>query len=247
MTLLIDIGNTRVKFATWDGVTLRSADALPVDMEAIDNVLVCSVGPVHPEIEDAIKGKQIRRLTWQTPEAREIITNMPQGLGSDRIAADIGAINSPLVVIDNDDDVMPRDEKTATVLVVDAGTCVTFDVLRVSEDRVDGEDVRVAEILGGSISPGVRMRLASMHEHTIALPLMSENGETPVLGADTETAMRSGAALGMQYEIEGYIRAMRGRFPDLYVFMTGGGCISEPDSTVDPDLVFKGLLKIYNL
>lgn len=246
MTLLIDIGNTRVKFALWDGENLTPISAMPSDMDDIDNVLISCVGPEHPEIEAAIKDKQIRRLTWQTPEARNIITNMPLGLGSDRIANDIGAINSPEVIIDNDDDVLPMDEKAVHVLVIDAGTCVTFDVLSVREERIDGEVVRVAEIIGGSISPGITLRLESMHEHTRALPLITQEGSTPLLGTDTETAMRSGAVLGMRYEIEGYIRAIREKIPDIKIFMTGGNGITEPDVTVDPYLMFKGLLKTYN-
>ena len=46
------------------------------------------------------------------------------------------------------------------------------------------------------------------------------------MGYDTETAIRSGVLRGMKYEIEGYIRSMRRKYPELVIFLTGGDKIN---------------------
>ena len=126
-----------------------------------------------------------------------------------------------------------------TLLIIDAGTCLTFDVI--------GRD---GTILGGAISPGINLRLKAMHEHTAALPLLDAEGEHPILGYDTPTSMRSGAINGIRWEIEGYIRTMQKMYPDLHVFMTGGDDMEFPEDlqhiiTREPLLVQKGLLAAF--
>mgnify|MGYP000136417762 FL=1 len=87
----------------------------------------------------------------------------PETLGLDRIAAVVGAV-------------MQCPDKA--VLIVDAGTCVTYALL-----TADGT------FAGGNIAPGIRLRLRAMHEHTGKLPLIDDAGETPEIGFSTETAM----------------------------------------------------------
>ena len=50
------------------------------------------------------------------------------------------------------------------VLVIDAGTCITYDFL--NSDN---------EYLGGAISPGLSMRYKSLHTFTDKLPLLEAN------------------------------------------------------------------------
>jgi type III pantothenate kinase len=85
-----------------------------------------------------------------------------------------------------------------------------------------------------------------MHEHTAVLPLVSTEGELPDFGYDTITALRSGAANGVKYEIEGYIRMCLTHFPNLKVYYTGGDQLSFSDDvapyiTFDSQLVLRGL------
>ena len=124
------------------------------------------------------------------------------------------------------------------VLIVDAGTCVTYDLL-----TADGT------FAGGNIAPGIRLRLRAMHEHTGKLPLIDDAGETPEIGFSTETAMRAGAVLGVAYEIEGYIARLNKVYPDLFVFLTGGDALKlaakiKSRIFVDENLVLTGLNRI---
>lgn len=136
-------------------------------------------------------------LLWLDSQTRlPIPTTFPESMGSDRIAAIAGAMAL---------------EPGKPLLIVDAGTCVTYEFI---DDN--------GTYLGGNIAPGLRLRMLAMHEHTALLPLVDVKGEVPEIGYDTDTAMRAGAVLGLKHEIEGYIRHFRSQHPELKVFLTGG-------------------------
>lgn len=224
MHILLDIGNTRMKTSIADADGIKPIDAWEEYIDKADDVLVSNVAG-----QDALPGillgnPKCKVLTRDSDEARAWLKNIPSGMGADRVAADIGARS---IYADR------------PLLVIDAGTCITFDVI-----DTDGT------ILGGAISPGIHLRLKAMHEHTAALPLLGIDGEHPVMGYNTETAMRSGAINGVRWEIEGYIRHILALSPQLHVFFTGGDSTQFPLDlqqiiTVDPLLVQRGLLAAF--
>ena len=161
-----------------------------------------------------------------SPDTPVPITNRyrtPETLGSDRLAAVIGASS-----------LKPGKD----LLIIDAGTCITYEVI----------DAR-GNYWGGNIAPGMQMRLRALHEFTARLPLIEAEGEVPGMGYNTETAIRSGVLRGMKYEIEGYIKSMRSKFPHLLVFLTGGDHINFDTNIkniifTDKYIVPRGLNKI---
>lgn len=224
MYILLDIGNTRLKASTADSNSIYPNENWLDFTDIAEEILVSNVAGSDALPKEVARSPKCKFLTWQSPEAREWLKDIPAGLGADRVAADIGARS-----------MMPEH----TLLIIDAGTCLTFDVI--------GRD---GTILGGAISPGINLRLRAMHEHTAALPLLDAEGEHPVLGYDTPTSMRSGAINGIRWEIEGYIRTMQKLYPDLHVFMTGGDDMEFPEDlqhiiTREPLLVQKGLLAAF--
>ena len=224
MYILLDIGNTRLKASTADCNSIYPNENWLDFTDIAEEILVSNVAGSDALPKEVARSPKCKFLTWQSPEAREWLKDIPAGLGADRVAADIGARS-----------MMPEH----TLLIIDAGTCLTFDVI--------GRD---GTILGGAISPGINLRLRAMHEHTAALPLLDAEGEHPVLGYDTPTSMRSGARNGIRWEIEGYIRTMQKMYPDLHVFMTGGDDMEFPEDlqhiiTREPLLVQKGLLAAF--
>lgn len=224
MYILLDIGNTRLKASTADCNSIYPNENWLDFTDIAEEILVSNVAGSDALPKEVARSPKCKFLTWQSPEAREWLKDIPAGLGADRVAADIGARS-----------MMPEH----TLLIIDAGTCLTFDVI--------GRD---GTILGGAISPGINLRLRAMHEHTAALPLLDAEGEHPVLGYDTPTSMRSGAINGIRWEIEGYIRTMQKLYPDLHVFMTGGDDMEFPEDlqhliTREPLLVQKGLLAAF--
>lgn len=232
MTLLLDFGNTRVKAAVWDGTTLETVfsgrytpDGLKdaVRMTDAEGGMWCAVHPLEKETERWLLSKGLSPLRWDTPVPIRNSYSTPQTLGMDRLAAAVGAWS-----------MKPGHD----LLIVDAGTAITYDF--VSADGV---------YRGGNIAPGVDMRFKSLHEHTGALPMVDRNGDIPVFGSDTYTAIRSGVMVGVRHELEGYIEELGSLYPSLLVFLTGGDAESfdikaKSTTFAVPGLVLRGLARI---
>jgi type III pantothenate kinase len=78
---------------------------------------------------------------------------------------------------------------------------------------------------------------------------VAAEGESPAWGNSTETAIRTGVVKGMEYEIAGYIKDVKGKYPNLLVFLTGGDKFSFDEKIksiifADRFLVLKGLNRI---
>jgi type III pantothenate kinase len=126
-------------------------------------------------------------------------------------------------------------------LVIDAGTCITYDYVDAG-----------GNYYGGSISPGLNMRYQAMHNYTSALPLVNaDDNFSQMFGTDTQSAMQSGVQNGLKYEIEGFINSYRDGKPQLNILLTGGdgiffdtvlkNSIFAPYIKNEPYLVLKGL------
>ena len=221
MILLADFGNTRVKAAVLENGTLRHVENM-MDVD-VDGGMWCSVHPLDPKVEEWMTAHGMKRLTADIPTPLKIAYSSPETLGMDRLAAAVGAWS-----------LKPGHD----LLVVDAGTAVTYDF--VSSDGT---------YKGGNIAPGISLRLSSLHEHTGALPLVSAKGDIPMFGTDTETAIRSGVVNGLRHELDGYIAEICSIYPSLLVFLTGGDAeifdIKAKSSIFAiPDLVLLGLARI---
>ena len=102
---------------------------------------------------------------------------------------------------------------------------------------------------GGNITSGLQMRLKALHAFTARLPLIDSEGDVPEIGYNTETAIRAGVIQGIKFEIEGYIKHFKEKYPDLLVFLTGGDNFNF-DSTIksiifaDKFIVPRGLNRI---
>ncbi|MGB8374634.1 MAG: type III pantothenate kinase, partial [Salegentibacter sp.] len=97
------------------------------------------------------------------------------------------------------------------VLVIDAGTCVTYDFKSERE-----------EYLGGAISPGLSMRFRALHEFTSKLPLVAPEEKTELEGSSTEESINTGVLMGLRLEIDGMIDSYREKKKFLTVILTGG-------------------------
>ena len=232
MILLLDFGNTRVKAAVYDGGAVQSIYSGPVDTaslcdavegKGISGGLWCSVHPLPDDIILWMSGLGLSALTYKTPVPIVNSYSNPQTLGMDRLAAAVGAWS-----------MNPGHD----MLVIDAGTALTIDFI--SADGV---------YHGGNIAPGIELRFKALHEHTGALPLVSAQGDAPMFGYDTESAIRSGVLRGIRNEVNGYIEEMGGVYPSLLVFLTGGDAeffdIKGKSTTFAvTELVLEGLARI---
>lgn len=128
-------------------------------------------------------------------------------------------------------------------LMIDAGTCVTYDYVKggvfgndnrnvmesgsiENKSRIDTSEAPV--YFGGAISPGLRLRYKAMSDYTDALPLLDvgleDSGmfEIGDIGKHTVEAMNSGVMMGFVDEISGRIDRFKEKFVDSQVFLTGG-------------------------
>lgn len=239
MILTIDIGNTSAKYAVMnkEGEMLHfyrlSTDwenafsEITKEYGKISKVFISNVAGPQAGLEAALAKRNLKGdwLTWDCDTAKKWLSNIPEGFGADRVAADIGAIAAA-----------PK----SNLLVVDCGTCITYDVLDSNH-----------KVLGGSISAGVALRLKAMHDYTAALPLLKPEGFAPVVGTEIEGAMRGVTVNGVRWEIEGYAREMLVQTPDIKLFRTGGvPLVFSPEiekfTIHDPYLVLKGLWHAFN-
>lgn len=210
MNLIIDIGNTCVKLACFDDeniiecVRVDRSDARSGLLDFCNKYhfkrgiysTVASLDSTFVSLLDELSFPVMKLVSGKTlvPVKNHYAT--PLTLGADRLAAVVGAN-------------FLRPE--CNILVIDIGTCITFDFI---------SSKGVYE--GGNISLGPTMRFLALHEHTAMLPLIERKGCVKMLGDTTETAIRSGVVQGIKYEIEGYVSAFLEKYPDLFVYLTGG-------------------------
>ena len=206
MNLIIDIGNTLCKYYVFeDGHLQNSHHEESHALQWLDTLteqpaaaIISSVVDLHEEAEKRLGrlGCPLVRFTSLTPTPLRNLYRTPETLGSDRLAAAVGAWTQ---------------RPGHAMLIVDAGSCVTYDFVNAR-----------GEYLGGNIAPGIHARLRAIDDYFPRLPLVDAEGDLPELGYDTPTAIRAGVIRGMQHEFEGYIKAFRRKYPSLLVFLTGG-------------------------
>lgn len=238
--LVIDIGNSRAKLAIFQGSQLQEQWIWP-QWEIKDfSTLATNQNPSFIILSNVAgkKGDEIAacfqqspffiNLTARTPLPIVNAYETPETLGKDRLAAVVGAW-----------ELYPNQHS----LVVDAGTCITYDLL-------DAEGV----YRGGNIAPGLQMRLRAMHEFTASLPLVAIKDIDQWVGYSTESAIRNGALLGAILEIQAFSDWRRQQIDQLNVILTGGDAVYFAKNWkrkifVHPNLVLIGLNKIldYNV
>ncbi len=194
MNLTLDIGNTAVKWAAFEGRTLvEHGYGLPTDkLTEAEAVLACASG----QMPDT--AYEIPLLSAETPLPIRLDYKTPNTLGPDRIAAACGAW------------ALHRGEAS---LVIDAGTCITVDFL-----GADGV------YHGGAIMPGIAMKLKALHTFTAKLPLLDTDtvGHAPVLGRSTEESILAGTLGATMLALAGFVALYRQKAPGLNVLLTGG-------------------------
>lgn len=235
MNLIIDIGNSTCKLAVFHQgemiEVLRCSHhfqtelTMLCDKHPIRQGIISSVISLNDEIHSLIHSCPfpILEFNYKTPIPIKNLYQTPETLGMDRLAAVIAAQH-----------IHPNRQ----ILIIDAGTCITYDIID-----------ELGQYHGGNISPGMEMRLKSLHTFTDKLPKVQANGEIPQYGYSTETAIRAGVIRGIEYEMSGYIRQLQKNYPELLVFLTGGNEFSfetNLKNTIFADgfLVLKGLNRI---
>ena len=242
--LVIDIGNTYSKIAVFKHKELVHYQRLKVlsepiliniiDQFEVKNVTVSSVKQNISDLSSFLKQKA-NYISFTTAITADIKNNYQSidTLGLDRWAKVIAAHC-----------LYPSE----ACLMIDAGTCLTYDVLTAE-----------SEYFGGSISLGINMRFTALNHYTGRLPLVNWNKQEEIIpeGTNTENALKNGVLQGVINEIEGFIALENKKNKDLKVILTGGDAdflnkqlknsIFANQIKYDQYLVLKGLNEVITL
>jgi type III pantothenate kinase len=235
MNLIIDAGNTRVKLAVFEKD--RLVEVVFIDLEFVFleikkivkkyRITVGILSNVSFISEDKMQKLQklvnLLILSSSTDVPFINLYETPETLGVDRIALVAAAVNK---------------FTKKNVLIIDAGTCITFDFVN---DQ--------SEYLGGAISPGIEMRYKALHNFTIKLPSLTKKTVQNFIGNNTNESINSGVVNGVIKELEGVIYQYKKKYPDLTVVLTGGDTnflSKQLKSSIfaNPNFLLEGLNKI---
>ncbi|WP_298763252.1 type III pantothenate kinase [uncultured Polaribacter sp.] len=208
MNLAVDIGNTRVKVAVFkedklvDFVVFEKKIIIS-EIKKIAKKYIISVGIISNVAsvseKKMIQLKKIINFHVISHESQIPFINLyktPKTLGIDRIALVAAAV---------------KQYPNKNVLIIDAGTCITFDFVNTKK-----------EYLGGAISPGIKLRYKSLNAFTANLPLISNLELENLTGKNTYESIVSGVLNGVVAEIDGLIFRYKQKYLDLTVVLTGG-------------------------
>ncbi len=207
-SLVFDIGNTFSKVAVFKEQNMLWTK----HYRQITEILLIKILIKFKPETAIISSVQNKIFLWETTLEKQLNTirfhyqmaksiknyyEFPENLGLDRLAAIVGARF-----------LYPKNSN----LVIDAGTCVTYDA-------VDEH----GNYHGGSISPGLKMRFKSLKHYTKKLPLIeAELYFNKNTGSNTNEAILSGVQNGLCFEAEGFINKQMQQHPSTNILLTGG-------------------------
>lgn len=205
--LLIEIGNTALKAAYSDGMTLgktfryQGEKVMDFIMDLLSKekpevTVIASVYGISSSDAEMLRTATKELLVLDRDHPEELIRNsLPACLTYDRAASIIAARYL---------------FRGKGCTIVDFGTTLTVDVTD-SEGRY----------MEGIISPGCRTRFKALNRYSRELPLLDSPEIKEFSPLSTEGSMVKGVVSGMVFEIEGYLST----HPDHMVVFTGGDAI----------------------
>jgi type III pantothenate kinase len=250
MLLAVDVGNTNVTLALFEGERLvadwrvtshreRTADEIAVELrqlfslrgfelDVVSGVVISSVVPnLNPALIEASRRYLKREPVMVGPGVKtgvRIRYENPKDVGADRIANALAAYT----------------KYGGPVVVIDFGTAVTYDAINAEGDY-----------LGGAIAPGVEISLDALVSNTAMLRRVEAVAPDSVIGRNTVTSIQSGLVWGFVAQVEGMVERMVAELGGkATVIATGGQAglvagLTQVIQATDPLLTLEGLRLIY--
>ena len=251
MILTMDIGNTNIKTALFQGMEQvhywristnrnRSSDEYGILLmnlfshngispTEVEGIMISSVVPqINFTIEHMCKtyfGMEPRIVGPGIKTGINIKYENPRELGSDRIANAVAAYEL----------------YGGPCITIDFGTATNFGVISAR-----------GEFLGGAICPGLKLAAEALTERTAKLPRFELTKPESVIGRNTVTNMQAGIVYGYIGQINYLVERMKKELgaPEAKVIATGGLAVlvageSNVIDVMDGLLTLKGLCLIY--
>ena len=224
--LAISVGNTRTRFAAFDGG--KVTDSFAFDNARLDELIDQAIDRCATPLQ-AHPGSPVVAASVNPPVLERVLAAVGRKVSAKVLRVDrelpipIGRQLDPETLCGEDrllNAAAAYDTLKQAVVVVDVGTAVTIDL-------IDG----AGTFHGGAILPGARMMLDALHTRTAQLPevdLTAPPGDDPI-GHNTARAMISGVVHGIRGAVRELVEKYAehiGAFP--LVVATGG----------DADLLF---------
>ena len=229
MNLVVDVGNSSAKVALFQSEKLmKQKTFLKLNLDEIieftnstppSRTIISSVQKKDKNLDSIINHFNALHLSHKTTIPISVVYKTPETLGTDRIAAIVGA-----------NDEFPK----KNLLSIDAGSCITYDYFL---ER---------NYIGGRISPGLKMRFDALSQFTSQLPKLHVSDLHFQLGSDTNSSIISGVQQGAIDEMDAIISNFREENKDTVVILSGGYCDFfekhlKNSIFADPFIVLKGL------
>lgn len=250
MILVVDIGNSNVviggvkgeeiifearlrtdatKTSDEYGIDLKSIlDIHGIDKNAIEGAIIASVVPqVLNTFQVAIlklTGKKALVVGPGLKTGLNIAIDNPSQTGADLVVGCVAALR----------------EHKPPMIIIDMGTATTMVVLD-----------KNGSLIGGSISPGVKISMDALTGGTALLPGLQLDQPKKAIGRNTTDCMRSGIMMGAACMLDGMIDRMEEELGyKTKVIVTGGIArfvipMCRKEMTYDRNLLLKGLAALY--
>lgn len=230
MVYLLDAGNSQIKIALVQNHVIEQVErynAQQFDPRNFDsNIPIACSSVIDAGLLMQLKAhfRQVFEITSMQRLPFEMAYQTPQTLGIDRLC------NAAFLATKNKG--LPR-------LAIDLGTCIKIDFLNAEN-----------QYLGGSISPGLKMRARAMAQFTAKLNEIEISPITKLIGSTSKESLKIGALLGWQKEIEGMLAAYQKTYPKLVTYLTGGDAMyfdigQKNGIFVHEKLTLEGLYTLY--
>ena len=244
MLLAIDVGNSNIKLALFNGGDLvgnwrlttdaaRTSDEYTkeirelFDFQDLQAIVVASVVPALNLTLQRVAETDFSLTPLfvdHKSAGLKIVYDQPADLGADRLVDAVAAL----------------EKYGAPCIVVDFGTATTFNVLNAA-----------GEFIGGAISPGLMTCSEALFSRTAKLPRVEFERPANAIGSSTVAAIQSGLYHGYVGLVDGMLKAIIAELGVApRVIATGGlahriATASQFIEHVDDTLTLEGLRLVY--
>lgn len=232
MNLIIDQGNTNIKFFYFSSNKIKKKIILPtktvdfnfLELKKVNKIIYSTVSGYIEKLKKIIINKTHIFFSATTPLPIRS-EYQSKTIGLDRLAAVVGATKL---------------YSKKNILIIDVGSAVTYDFIN---------DKKIYK--GGNISPGLKLRYKSLNDYTKNLPLFTPQQNNILMANNTKDAIIAGVQNGLLFELEKYIENIGYSKTNFIAIITGGDAnffekkIKYP-IFAQPNLVAIGLNEILN-
>lgn len=255
MIICIDVGNTNVKYAIFDGDNLKFSYRVATDLrrtsdeygaqligmldfngvskEELTGGIISSVVPsLDYTMEHMLKiyfGITPLQLAPGLKTGLKMRTDNAREVGADRIVNNVSALK--------------KYGNGTPMIVVDFGTATTFNILN-----------EQGEFIGGVIAPGIKGSLDSLVSGTAKLPRVEIEAPKSIVATNTVTNMQAGIVFGFAGLVEYIVKKIKRELKADRILTIATGGFSETIAKetkcidiIDKMLTLDGLKYLYDL